>query len=160
MEIRHTTPEDIPFLEEVFATARDFMIATGNPTQWTDGYPKNELVLEDISYGDSFVCIEDGTIVGSFVLRPGNDPTYEKIYEGAWKNNKPYATIHRIASNGKVKGVFAKAIEYALQHYSTIRIDTHKDNVVMQHLVKKAGFEYCGIIYCWDGSERLAYQLN
>lgn len=160
MEIRHTTPEDIPFLEEVFATAREFMIATGNPTQWTDGYPKNELVLEDISRGDSFVCIEDGAIVGSFVLRPGNDPTYEKIYEGVWKNDNPYATIHRIASNGKVKGVFAKAIEYALQNYSTIRIDTHKDNVVMQHLVEKAGFEYCGIIYCWDGSERLAYQLN
>ena len=160
MEIRHTTPEDIPFLEEVFATAREFMIATGNPTQWTDGYPKNELVLEDISYGDSFVCIEDGAIVGSFVLRPGNDPTYEKIYEGAWKNDNPYATIHRIASNGKVKGVFAKAIEHALQNYSTIRIDTHKDNVVMQHLVEKAGFEYCGIIYCWDGGERLAYQFN
>ena len=24
----------------------------------------------------------------------------------------------------------------------------------------KAGFEYCGIIHCWNGDERLAFQLT
>ena len=158
--IRPTQEADIPRLMEVFAVARRFMAETGNPTQWEETYPSLEMLQEDIQLGDSFVCLEDNHIVGTFVLRGGNDPTYEKIYEGAWKNNLPYATIHRIASSGEAKGIFGRVMEYALQHYQTIRIDTHRDNSVMQHIVEKAGFEYCGIIYCWDGGERLAYQYN
>lgn len=160
MKIRHTEWTDLPRLHEVYAAARKFMAETGNPTQWGDDYPSDAFLREDITLGDSFVCEENGEVVGTFVLRGGNDPTYEKIYEGSWKNGLPYATIHRIASLGTVKGVFESAIEFSLKQYSTLRIDTHRDNKVMQHCVLKAGFEYCGIIYCWDGGERLAYQLH
>ena len=51
-------------------------------------------------------------------------------------------------------------MEFALHHYDTIRIDTHRDNKVMQNAIAKAGFEYCGIIHCWNGDERLAYQFG
>lgn len=40
----------------------------------------------------------------------------------------------------------------------SIRIDTHQDNKSMQRLILKNNFEYCGIIYVEDGSERLAYE--
>lgn len=145
---------------EIFAIARRFMAETGNPNQWAANYPSVEQLTEDISGGDSFVCIEEGRMVATFVLRGGDDPTYDIIYGGAWKNNNPYATIHRIASNGEVKGIFRMAMDFALQRYSTIRIDTHRDNKVMQHAILKAGFQYCGIIHCWSGDERLAYQYN
>jgi hypothetical protein len=39
-----------------------------------------------------------------------------------------------------------------------IRIDTHRDNKIMQHNILKEGFSYCGIIYLESGDERLAYQ--
>ena len=39
-----------------------------------------------------------------------------------------------------------------------IRIDTHKDNKIMQGLLARHGFSYCGIIYLKNGSPRLAYQ--
>jgi RimJ/RimL family protein N-acetyltransferase len=39
-----------------------------------------------------------------------------------------------------------------------IRIDTHRDNAIMQHLLEKNGFVKCGIIYVEDGSPRIAYQ--
>ena len=39
-----------------------------------------------------------------------------------------------------------------------LKIDTHRDNRIMQHLLDKNGFTYCGIIYLDDGTERLAYQ--
>jgi hypothetical protein len=39
-----------------------------------------------------------------------------------------------------------------------IRIDTHRDNHIMQHNIAKHGFAYCGIIYLANGDERLAYQ--
>ena len=39
-----------------------------------------------------------------------------------------------------------------------IRIDTHKDNTIMQHNLDRYGFKYCGIIHIASGAERLAYQ--
>lgn len=133
MTIRKATLTDIPQMREIFAIARKFMAETGNPNQWAASYPSVEQLTADIESGDSYVCTEEGRIVATFVLRGGDDPTYAVIYDGAWKNHHPYATIHRIASNGEVKGIFALAMEYALQRYSTIRIDTHRDNKVMQH---------------------------
>ena len=41
---------------------------------------------------------------------------------------------------------------------SHIRIDTHQDNKVMQHVVEKHGFRRRGIIYIADGSPRIAYE--
>lgn len=160
MIIRKTTLADIPRLKEIFAIARQFMIENGNPNQWAANYPSVEQLTDDINRGDSFVCQENDAIVATFVLRGGDDPTYAVIYDGAWKNDNPYATIHRIASNGEAKGIFHTVMEYALQHYDTIRIDTHRDNKVMQRAIEKAGFEYCGIIHCWNGDERLAFQYN
>ena len=158
--IRHTRPSDLPRLQEIFAIARRFMAANGNPHQWAEDYPSKELLLRDIDSGDSYVCEQDGTIVATFVLRGGEDSTYRVVYDGAWLDDGPYATIHRIASSGEVKGVVALAVGYALTRYTSLRIDTHADNSVMQHVIERAGFRYCGIIHCWNGSERLAYQYH
>lgn len=155
--IRKTALSDIPRLMEVFSAARLFMSQTGNPNQWAATYPSDELLVSDIESGDSYVCISDRQIVATFVLRGGDDPTYDVIYNGAWPNNHPYATIHRIASMGTVNGIFAQVLAFAHTQYDTIRIDTHRDNKVMQHLLQKHGFVYCGIIHCWNGDERLAY---
>lgn len=160
MTIRPTTKTDIPRLQEVFAVARNFMRQTGNPNQWAETYPSIEQLTADIESGDSYVCVNDDRIVATFLLRGGNDPTYDVIYDGAWTNNNPYATIHRIASSGEVKGIFKQVMDFALTKYDTIRIDTHRDNKVMQSLVERSGFAYCGIIHCWNGDERLAYQYN
>lgn len=160
MTIRRSRISDIGRLHEIFAIARRFMVETGNPHQWAEDYPSEELLKKDIESGDNYVCISGKRIVATFVLRESIDPTYNVIYDGAWLNDKPYATIHRIASSGEVKGVFSSALRFALQRYDSIRIDTHADNRVMQSAIAKAGFSYCGIIHCWNGSERLAYQFN
>lgn len=159
LEIRKTRKEDIPQLKQIFATARQFMASNGNPDQWAPSYPSDEQLLNDINSGDSFVVISDSRqIVATFVLRAGIDPTYNIIYKGQWLNDTPYATIHRIASNGHVKGIFRLALLFALNRYDNIRIDTHHDNTVMRNAIMHNGFRYCGIIHCWNGDERLAYQ--
>lgn len=162
MEFRKTKAADLPRLMEIFAHARDFMQSTGNPYQWAPTYPSVEQLMFDINSGDSYVCLDDKTqrIVATFLLRGGIDHTYDVIYEGQWPHARPYATIHRIASSGEVKGVFDSVLQFALTKYETIRIDTHRDNQVIQHIIQKAGFVYCGIIHCWNGDERLAYQLG
>lgn len=158
--IRKTTIADIPQLREIFDIARQFMANTGNPSQWVDGYPSDEQLTQDIENGDSYVVEKDEKVVATFVLRGGIDPTYNIIYEGKWLNDKPYATIHRIASTGEIKGIMHIAMQFTLQQYDNIRIDTHHDNMVMQHLIEKEGFKYCGIIHCWSGDERVAFQFT
>lgn len=159
LEIRKTRKEDIPQLKQIFATARQFMASNRNPDQWAPSYPSDEQLLNDINNGDSFVVISySRQIVATFVLHAGIDPTYNIIYKGQWLNDAPYATIHRIASNGQVKGIFRLALQFALNRYDNIRIDTHHDNTVMRNAIMHNGFRYCGIIHCWNGDERLAYQ--
>ena len=159
LHIRKAVKADTPRLKEIFAAARQFMVETGNHTQWTDGYPSDELLQADIDSGDCYTIANDGEhIVATFVLRPGDDPTYSTIYGGAWLSDCPYATIHRIASSGEVRGVMHRVITFALSRYKSLRIDTHRDNLPMQKVITGSGFRYCGVITVEDGTERLAYQ--
>lgn len=90
-------------MKEIFNIARQFMIESGNPNQWVDGYPDEEFLREDIEHGDSYVILADGKIVATFVLRAGKDPTYDVVYDGEWLNDEPYATIqpHRHVRRSK-----------------------------------------------------------
>ncbi|MGN1353374.1 MAG: GNAT family N-acetyltransferase [Alloprevotella sp.] len=158
LNIRQTVAEDVPRLLEVFAIAREFMRHTGNPDQWHDDYPDAAVLLDDVRHGDSYVFEQEGRIVGTFVLREGADPTYAKIYSGHWRSNLPYATIHRIAGTGEARGLVRQAVDFARKRIDHLRIDTHRDNVVMQKALGQLGFVYCGIIHCRDGSDRQAYE--
>lgn len=61
-------------------------------------------------------------------------------------------------ASGNAHGIFRTIMEFAFRHDCNIRIDTHRDNTIMQHNILKHGFSYCGIILLADGAERLAYQ--
>ncbi|MCE5204674.1 MAG: GNAT family N-acetyltransferase [Porphyromonadaceae bacterium] len=158
-QIRPATYADLPDLMAVYAIAREFMCRSGNASQWAGGYPAESFIIEEIASEHSFVCENEAKeIAGTFCLICGEDPTYAQIYDGEWLNHEPYATVHRIASRGKEKGVAKSCIEWCFTRYPNIRIDTHRDNLVMQHIIQSMGFTYCGIVFVSDGTERLAYQ--
>lgn len=159
MEIRLAEGGDMEAISAVYETARQYMRRSGNPTQWGTGYPPEEMLREDIDAGRLFVCTKDGKIHGVFAFIIGADPTYGYI-EGAWNNDMPYGTIHRVASDGTLRGVFRCCFDFCLRTIGNIRIDTHKNNLTMQHVLKKNGFERCGVIYVEDGSPRIAYQYT
>ena len=158
--IRPATTEDLPVLLTLYAAARRFMAQNGNPTQWGDTYPARELLEEDIREGELYVVTQDDRIVGVFVFTTQPEPTYAVIQDGAWRNDAPYGTIHRIASDGTVKGVFGRCVAFCVGRCPNLRIDTHRDNHTMRHLVQKHGFVYCGVITVADGSPRMAYQYG
>ena len=101
---------------------------------------------------------EDGRVVAYFAFISSPEPTYAKIYEGAWLDDKPYHVVHRIGSLPDVQGVFVAIMDWCFSKDPVIRIDTHRDNAIMRHCIEKYGFTYCGIIYLASGDERLAYQ--
>ena len=158
MDIRHAKPEDMPRLLELYARARQFMHTSGNPNQWTGGYPSEQVLEADMRAGNLYAAEVDGTIEGGFAFIGGEDPTYRYI-DGRWINDAPYHTIHRITTSGRVKGLSAQIFAWcARQAGGSLRADTHEDNAPMRHVLEKFGFVYCGTIYLADGSPRRAYQ--
>ena len=172
MEIRKTTLADLSKVMEIFAYAREQMAAAGNP-QWSNGRPSEETIRADIEAGNSYVLVAEpgeigntecaeGAVVsclaGVFTLILGDEPTYALIEDGAWLNDEPYGTLHRIASNGKARGVMQAALAFCESVSPNIRVDTHEKNLAMQHILEKNGYVYCGRIYVDDGTPRRAYQ--
>ena len=157
--IRQATLNDIENILEIFNTARTFM-RTNNNNQWNDNYPNFEIVKEDIINKNCYLFEENNEILGVFSFIIGEDSTYKVIENGSWSFNEEYGTIHRLASNGKVKGLGEKCFDFCFDKINYIRIDTHNDNAIMKKLVTDYGFKECGIIYVKDGSPRIAYDLK
>lgn len=155
--IRLAKTEDLPVILEIYEYARKFMKENNNPTQWGDHFPPRELLEKDIENRQLYVYEEKNMVHGVFAFIIGKDVTYEHI-EGKWLSDVLYGTIHRIASDGKIKGLVNKDVCYCEQQIKHLRIDTHLNNQIMQHAILKNGFSQCGIIYVKDGSPRIAYE--
>lgn len=133
--------------------------------QWQNGYPSKEIIENDINNGNAYVFQFKGKIAGYCSLNIGNDPTYNYIENGNWKNTRPYAALHRvvIAEDYKGMGLLGRFIDYfsdlVLESgVYDLRADTHEMNRSMRHSLEKNGFELCGIIHLENGDPRVAYQ--
>lgn len=158
MDIVKAKMEDLPVILRIYEIARNFMRKTGNPMQWKDTFPPESLLAEDICAGNLYEVISDDTIHAAFALIIGEEPTYAKIEQGRWLSETEYGTLHRIASDGRIHGVFDAIHAFSVREIGHLRIDTHKDNKVMQHLIEKNCYRKCGVIYVADGSPRIAYE--
>lgn len=93
MKIRHTTEQDFDRVMAIYAHARAFMAAHGNPNQWgPTHWPPEALIHADIAAGSSYVCEQDGRVIGTFCFIQGKEiePTYAHIADGRWRDDSPY----------------------------------------------------------------------
>lgn len=163
MKIRKSIENDFTRIMEIYSYARAYMAQHGNPLQWgPTKWPPERLIHKDIRDGNSYVCTNgEGVILGTFFFIQGKDiePTYRKITDGAWLDNSPYGVVHRIVGDGSEKGIGAFCLNWAFHQCGHLRIDTHGDNRIMQHIVKNLGFVHCGTIYVEeDDYPRLAFE--
>ena len=158
MNIRNATQADIQGVLKIYETARSYMKDTGNPHQWADFYPPTDLVMRDLEGGNLFVMEDGAELCGVFAFFPEGDAIYDTI-NGEWLNSLPHAAIHRVASAGTRKGILAACVEYCLTRANNLKIDTYKDNAVMQHQLKKCGFVPCGTVCVPSLGEFIAFQL-
>ena len=157
--IREAKQTDMPDIMKVMEAAKKIMRSSGNMHQWGEGYPSEAVITSDMEKSGGFVIEDEGRIVGYFAFLPSPEPTYHKIYDGKWLDDElPYHVVHRIASYPDAHHIFSDMIDFCFAHDANIRIDTHRDNTIMQHNLQKHGFTYCGIIYLASGDKRLAYQ--
>lgn len=164
MELRKSTEKDLKNIMQIIDEAKVFL-KNNNVDQWQNGYPNEEVILNDIKNDSSYVLEDSDEIIGTTALSFDGEETYNNIYEGKWLSNGKYAVIHRIATSnsGDRKGIGTEIIKKSeeiclLKGVKSIKIDTHEDNLTMQKLLEKNNFKYCGVIYLLDGSKRIAFE--
>lgn len=160
MEIRLAHPNEVKAITQIFEDARAFLAQSGS-NQWQGSYPSPEDIFDDILSGRGHVAIVKGQVAAYAAVQTGNEAAYNEIYDGKWLHNHfLYTTFHRVAVSEKFRG--QQVIQTFLQGLiegqkgPDFRCDTHEKNLVMQHILEKLGFVYCGKVPI-DG-ERLAYQ--
>ncbi len=157
--IRTAQSGDLPQILKIYDRARRFMAENGNPDQWGNVFPPTALLQQDIAVGRLFVSEDADGIHAAFAFIVGDDPAYATIGDGAWLSDAPYGTIHRLASDGRTHGVLDAVVAFCAVRQPHLRIDTHADNAIMQHLILKNGFTRCGIVRTVeDGTPRIAYE--
>lgn len=133
--------------------------------QWHPDYPTEQTVHDDIAQGTGYAFVEDDTVIGYCCIIIGDEPAYLKI-NGSWKTDRPYVVVHRMAFSSSARGgglsheAFLQIKEFCLaNHIDAIRVDTQDENKVMQHILNREGFEFCGMIQ-FDGGPKLAYEWD
>ena len=164
MEFRKAVPADLKQIMEIIKDAQGYLKELGID-QWQNQYPSEETILTDMHNGHGYVLLDDGNIIATVAISFDGEPTYEPIYDGAWLSNEDYAVIHRLAVGkaNKGKGIsndIMKLTEELCKErcIPSIKIDTHEQNLGMQHILRNNGYTYCGVIYVEDGTKRLAYE--
>ncbi len=166
MTFEKTTIAEIDAIIGIVSDARTRIGRLGID-QWQYGYPSRNVVAEDIRAGRSFVARDDdGSLCAVFTVIFDGEPTYDKIFGGAWASEgKNYLAVHRIAVSGQKlrRGVASQAMafveEMAKEMGRTgVRIDTHEGNSPMRAMLERNGYVHCGSIYLENGEHRVAYE--
>ncbi|MEG0751582.1 MAG: GNAT family N-acetyltransferase [Oscillospiraceae bacterium] len=169
MYIRAARNDDLPAICKIISQAQSYLKSRG-VDQWQDGYPDEERLRRDISLGvGRVVCENDSIPLAYAAIFFGDEPSYSRIYDGAWLTCGEYGAVHRIATaeiarrSGSASALLAHAESLCTQRgVPSVRIDTHADNAVMRTFIEKHGFVYCGVIYvsgtAENGSPRVAYE--
>jgi len=157
--------EDVPAASEILEQGRQFQRSQGF-RQWSDHYPGEEDIWEDISLGRGYVLEEEGVVAAYLCLDFGGEPAYDTL-QGAWGTDGAYGTIHRLAVSGAFRGRGLARAAFTLAEdicrtrgAAAVRVDTHQANRPMRHIAESLGFTYRGMVTYRPGAVRMAYEKN
>jgi ribosomal protein S18 acetylase RimI-like enzyme len=167
MKIRLSNFDDIPSIINIIEDAKTYL-ASQNIDQWQNGYPNAAQIENDIKNDESYVVVNDeNQIMATSMFTFKKEPTYKKIIDGKWliPEDEIYGVIHRLAIKKEFRKFGLATFLFDEFHQQlkeknikSLKIDTHEENVGMQSLIKKLGYQYCGIIYTNYNAKRLAFE--
>lgn len=157
------TPEQLSEAVTIIEHGRAYLKSQGI-NQWQGCYPNAECIRQDISQEKGYFLTDGQHCMAYLCMDFDGEPAYSDI-KGAWlTNNQPYMVIHRLAFHAQFRGsglstkVFALAEAFCREHGAvSIRADTDGCNQIMQHIMKKAGYTYCGTIW-FAGGDKIAFE--
>ena len=132
-------------------------------SQWQNGYPNEQTVIDDIQNGYGYVLIKDDIIVAYSAIIFGIEPNYNNI-KGKWLSDDKYVAVHRVATseNYKGKGIATQLFKFIEElsinnNTFSIKVDTNFDNAPMLRILEKLSYTYCGEIF-FSGATRMAFE--
>lgn len=161
MIFRKATTEDIDTIERMIKAASGRLGAAGID-QWQRGYPNRTSIENDVEAGVGMVLALGNEILAYGAVIFTGELAYNDLTGGQWLTNGEYAVVHRLCVSeifvgmGFAKQFMSAAEAMAAERVKSFRIDTHPDNKIMQNLVERMGFTYCGDVVI--ESRRLAYE--
>jgi GNAT superfamily N-acetyltransferase len=166
MKIKLSTSDDIPNIMTIIEDAKGYL-ASQKIDQWQKGYPNVEQVENDVKNRESYVVVNDeNKVIATAMFTINKEPTY-KVIDGNWRvdERQIYGVIHRMAIKKEFRKFGLASFmfhEFHLQllekNIQSLKIDTHEKNIGMQSLIKKLGYQYCGVIFTSYGDKRLAFE--
>lgn len=161
MIFRKATKEDIDEIARMIAAASRRLGVAGID-QWQRGYPNRESIERDVENGVGMLLSEGPMLIAYGAVIFTGEPAYDDLTGGKWLTEGEYAVVHRLCVSdifvgmGFAKSFMSAAESMAAERVKSMRIDTHPDNKIMQGLIEKLGFTYCGDVVI--ESRRLAYE--
>lgn len=150
--IRQAQLEDVASIMRIVEDAVT-LLRNDHVDQWQNNYPNPTVVRQDIENKTMVVAVDGDTVVGFCNISFEEDENYQTIFDGSWVTNNPYIVLHRIAV---AKEYYGKGVSKAMLEYSenlarankitSIRVDTHPDNMPMNRLLLNHGFIRCGMV--------------
>lgn len=138
-------------LTEFYGKVVDYLLATVNYPKWSKAYPSRNSIEAAINRNEQYACIDEGKIVGAFVLNEDPQGSYEK---GNWSEkikDGEYEVIHTLAVDQslKHKGVGSFMTEYIVRDakengYRGLRLDVVPGNTPAAALYMRYGFKFVG----------------
>jgi len=155
--IRKAVFQDLDTIDSLSVEVIKNMKDSGIP-QWEFTYPRKEHYHQDI-IDDCLYVYEDESVLGAIALKPEDDLPYKDLPN--WTDEESLV-IHRVIVDPKTarKGiakqffVFAEVLAQEMG-YTSIKVDTHKENYKMNSFLKKIGYIEKGYLPSID---RIAFE--
>lgn len=155
---------DLSRVMEIIEDGRAFLKPQAGG-QWQDGYPNEETLREDIELGQLYAALDPSGEIAAVAAFTYYEKDYDALYEGHWLTDRPYMVLHRIAVKSSLRGNgYGNTLFQIFEHvakdqgYTSLRIDTHENNVVMRHLLERNGYIYCGRAILTPNKDRMVFE--
>ena len=146
IKIRKTQPTDIAILMDIFEQAKHIMRKDGNMLQWRGNYFQGNRHSRHRTRKQLCVHRRYRRNYRNLRLYPWKRP---HIYAYLWRKWWRYASLRRHSPAGKYRTQQRSGqccLQWCYEQIPNLRADTHRDNHILQYILKKHEFKYCGII--------------
>ncbi len=152
--IRKATKEDTENVLKHYSTVIDQIKNNEyNPGWEHEVYPREENLIQAIDSDELYVGIRDGKIVSSIIINNIPNEGYENLKWNVEADDEHVYYIHLVAvnQNYRKQGFAKKMLNYAFDlaqknSIKSIRLNIHMNNIAIEPVYTKLGFEYIDTI--------------